>query len=248
MNATFASSSASYTEFAPPPAPALLRSAGVAITAHVLLAIALAWGVSWQRQSNEVAFEAELWSQTPQQAAPAAIPPPPEPQTAPVKSSQPEQPALKDADIRVEQDKAREKAKRLQQEKIEEQKREAARQENIRRMLSQAGQGSPNSTGSAQQSSTSSAGYQAIIRARVIPQITFPERDTVSGNPVARVQFRIAPDGTIITSSIRVVQASGLPAWDRAVANAIEKTQTIPRDKDGRFPDNFFELTFRVKE
>lgn len=247
MNAAL-SPNASYAEFAPPPAPALLRSATAAVFAHLLLALALAWGVSWQRQSNEVAFEAELWSQTPQQAAPLAVAPPPEPQAAPVKATQPEQPALKDADIRTEKEKAREKAKQQKQEKLEEQKREKERQDNIRRMLSQAGQGSPSSTGLAQQSSTSSAGYQAKIRARVIPQITFPERDTVSGNPVARVQFRIAPDGTIITSSIRVVQPSGLPAWDRAVANAIEKTQTIPRDTDGRFPDTFFELTFRVRE
>jgi colicin import membrane protein len=223
-------------EFLPPPAPALMRSLGLAIIIHALLILALAWGVRWQQQSTELAFEAELWSQIPQQAAPQVVPTTPEPPAEPAAKLPPKMP---DADIRLTRDKQK------QQEKIEEQRREKERQEHIRRMLAQANQGS---TGQASQSSTASTSYQARIRARVIPQITFPERDTVAGNPVAKVQFRIAPDGTILTPSIRIVLPSGLPAWDRAVANAIEKTQTIPRDVDGRFPDTFFELTFRVRE
>jgi colicin import membrane protein len=49
-------------------------------------------------------------------------------------------------------------------------------------------------------------------------------------------------DGTI--TSRRIVQSSGNKAWDDAVLRAIDKTEILPKDTDGRVPP-FIELGFR---
>ena len=66
-------------EFAPPPQPGRVRAFVLAVVAHLLLMLALTWGINWNRESENVAAEAELWSSVPQQAAPTAVqvPPPP---------------------------------------------------------------------------------------------------------------------------------------------------------------------------
>jgi len=48
----------------------------LALAAHLLLVLALAFGVNWRTHTLEVA-EAEVWSEVPKAAAPAAEPPPP---------------------------------------------------------------------------------------------------------------------------------------------------------------------------
>lgn len=110
---------------------------------------------------------------------------------------------------------------------------ERQRQENIRRMLGQAGaSGTPQATGSAQQSAGPSAGYGARVAARIKPNVVFTE--TVSGNPRAEVEVRTLPDGTIVGR--RIVKSSGNADWDEAVLKAIDRTATLPRDTDGRVP------------
>ncbi len=59
--------SADRLDFAPPPQPAAVRAFLLAILAHVLLILALTWGINWDRDSQDVAAEAELWSGVPQQ-------------------------------------------------------------------------------------------------------------------------------------------------------------------------------------
>ena len=51
----------------------------LAVAAHLVLIAALTWGVSWKQDAQPVAFEAELWSNVAQQAAPRAVSPPPPP-------------------------------------------------------------------------------------------------------------------------------------------------------------------------
>jgi colicin import membrane protein len=58
--------------------------------------------------------------------------------------------------------------------------------------------------------------------------------DAISGNPRAEVEVRLSPDGTIVGK--RLVQSSGNKAWDDAVLRALDKTETLPRDVDGRVP------------
>ncbi len=112
---------------------------------------------------------------------------------------------------------------------------ERQRQENIRRMLGQAGaSGAPQAPGTAQQSAGPSAGYGARVAARIKPNVVFT--DTVTGNPRAEVEVRTLPDGTI--AGRRIVKSSGNTDWDEAVLKAIDRTATLPRDTDGRVPSS----------
>jgi colicin import membrane protein len=105
------------------------------------------------------------------------------------------------------------------------------REENLRRIQGLAGAtGAPTATGNAQRSSGPSASYAGRIRARVRPNIVFT--DDAPGNPQAEVEVRMAPDGTIIGR--RLIKPSGLPAWDEAVLRALDRTEVLPRDVDGR--------------
>ncbi len=108
------------------------------------------------------------------------------------------------------------------------------RQQNLKRMagLAGAGTGSDSSQSTAAQSSGPSASYAGRIRARIKPNITFT--DTISGNPLAEVEVRTSPDGTVISRKITL--SSGVKAWDDAVLAAIDKTEVLPRDTDGRVP------------
>ena len=140
---------------------------------------------------------------------------------------------------------AESQAKKDAQAKAEADKRsEAQRQENIRRMQGMAGAtGSEDAKGTALKSSGPSASYAGRIRARIKPNITF--NDDVDGNPKAEVEVRVAPDGTIL--SRKLTQASGNKAWDDAVLKAIDKTETLPRDTDGRVP-SVMVISFRPKD
>lgn len=187
---------------------------------------------------------------------PRPAPPPPGPSEAEIATQRAkeqkarEQRALDEARQKAQAekaaaDKAAAEKKRAQEQKQaadrkaaeDKREREAAverqRQENIRRMLGQAGaSGGPQATGTAQQSSGPSAGYGSRVAARIKPNIVFTE--TISGNPRAEVEVRTLPDGTIVGR--RIVKSSGNTDWDEAVLKAIDRTATLPRDTDGRVP------------
>ncbi len=116
--------------------------------------------------------------------------------------------------------------------------------ERMNRMAAQAsGSGDATSQGTAKQSAGPSASYGGRIRARIKPNITYTE--SPSGNPTAEVEVRTSPDGTII--SRRLTKSSGLKSWDDAVLNAIDKTEVLPRDVDGRVPASLT-LVFSPKD
>ena len=282
--------SADRLEFAPPPQPGTARAIVLAVIAHLLLMLALTWGINWNRESENIAAEAELWSAVPQQAAPRPVeaPPPPPPPPQPVEQKKveappPPAPTVKEPDIAQEREKKRqelakqraeelEKQKKLEaKRKLEDQKRdeqkreqlaakkaaeerqkqeelakeakekarqladakraEALRKENLARMQAMAGAtGGSTATGTAVRSSGPSDSYAGRIRARVRPNIVFT--DDIPGNPMAEVEVRMAPDGTITSS--KIVKSSGVKSWDNAVLRALDKTETLPRDTDGR--------------
>jgi len=149
---------------------------------------------------------------------------------------------------KLKQEQAKAEKLKAEQEKRaraqEEARREAQRQENLRRIQGLAGaSGGPQSTGTALQSSGPSANYAGRIKARVRPNIVFAE--TVAGNPLAEVEVRCAPDGLIL--SARLLKSSGHAGWDQAVLRAVEKTERLPRDTDGRVPASML-LAFRPNE
>ncbi len=175
--------------------------------------------------------------------------------------------ALKAQQIREEKE-AREKEqreklardKKLQQQQLQEQQKLQAakndvdakklaelRRQQLARITQMAeqttGNGQSSSTGTAKQSSGPSASYAGRIVARIKPNITYTE--SINGNPVADVEVRTSPDGTII--SRRLVKSSGVKSWDDAVINAIDKTEKLPPDVDGRVIPSLT-LGFRPKD
>jgi colicin import membrane protein len=138
---------------------------------------------------------------------------------------------LKEQKDRKDKERKAQEAKSAAQ---DERKLQAMRDENLRRMAGMAGAtGSPNATGDALRASGPSASYGGRIIARVKPNIVF-NPDDVSGNPVAEVEVRTAPDGKIM--SRKLIKSSGNKAWDEAVVKALDKTDTLPRDTDGTIP------------
>jgi colicin import membrane protein len=133
-------------------------------------------------------------------------------------------------------------------EKLQQQKQAEATQKQrddaMKRIMGMAGAtGGAEATGTAQKSSGPSASYGGKVRAKVKPNVLFT--DEISGNPSAEVEVRTTPDGTIVGQ--RLVKSSGNKAWDDAVIKAIIRTETMPRDVDGKVPTPMI-LEFRPKE
>ena len=130
--------------------------------------------------------------------------------------------------------------------KAEDERLARQREENLRRMMGQAGSTGPTgtapaNTGTAAQSRGPSASYAGRVRAVVHDNIRLVNRN-VPGNPVAEVEVTTAPSGTII--SRRLIKSSGHKEWDEAVLRAIDKTPALPADTDGRVPPSLI-LAFR---
>ncbi|MDU7589926.1 MAG: energy transducer TonB, partial [Acidovorax sp.] len=118
------------------------------------------------------------------------------------------------------------------------------RKEQMRRIAGLAGAtGGENATGTAQRSAGPSGSYGGKVAAKVKPNIVYP--DAVSGNPRTEVEVRAAPDGTIVGA--RITQSSGNKAWDDAVIRALHRTETLPRDVDGRVPSSLV-IGFRPRD
>ena len=141
---------APHLEFAPPPPEGRQGSLLIAIAAHAALFLALTLATQWRTQPQIVQAEAELWSATPQAAAPRLQEPPPAPQPEPeppkpepkpepkAKPTPPPPPApdpeieRRDAQIALEKKRQIEKkkeAEKLEKEKAEKEKAELKRKE-----------------------------------------------------------------------------------------------------------------------
>jgi len=237
------------------------RGAALALLVHAGLLVALALGVRW-RASEPTGATAELWAALPQAAAPAPVEPPTPALRPAARVEVPPAPApSRDAEIAIEKaQRERELAKEREQERErqakaeaemkrqqalqEEQRRKLAekaeqarleklRQDNLKRIAGQAGAtGDASAAGSAPRDAGPSSGYAGRIVARVKPNIVLTE--ALTGSPRAEVEVRAAPDGTIIGR--RLVKSSGNKDWDEAVLRALDRTQILPRDIDGRVP------------
>jgi colicin import membrane protein len=201
-------------------------------------------------------------AKAPPQPAPAPVPPAPDPQ---IVQEQQRQEKLRLEKLQKEKlQKEKQERERLEREKLkrdkEEREKKAApdpraaakaaaveakkveefRQQNLQRMAQLAGGGG---SGTAAKSKGPSAEYAGRIRARIKPNITYT--DTISGNPTAEVEVRTSADGTII--SRKISRSSGVPSWDDAVLAAIDKTEILPRDVDGKVPSSLV-ISFRPKD
>jgi colicin import membrane protein len=141
-----------------------------------------------------------------------------------------------------------EEAKRNAQEKQEAKEAESRHQAAVKRLQSMAGSaGTPVDTGVAPKASGPSASYIGRLRAKVKPNITFPDNflQTVVGNPTADVEVTCSPSGKI--ESVDLVKSSGNSAWDEAVLNGLRKTAMLPRDVDGSVPTRLV-FSFRPRD
>ena len=167
--------------------------------------------------------------------------------------------ALKEKELKEKEKKEKERkekelkdkeTKKLQEQKeakpspADTKKLEAMRQENMKRIAGMAGAtGDENATGTAQRSAGPSDSYSGRIRGRIKPNITFTE--DIASNAPAEVEVRCAPDGTIVGK--KLIKSSGNAAWDNAVLKAIDKTEILPRDIDGRIHSPLV-ISFRPKD
>jgi len=141
-----------------------------------------------------------------------------------------------------------EEAKRKAQEKQEAKEAEARHQAAVKRLQSMAGSiGTPVDTGVATKASAPSASYIGRLRAKVKPNITFPDNllQNVVGNPTAEVEVTCSPSGKI--EDVNLVKSSGNNAWDEAVLNGLRKTAMLPRDVDGSVPTRLV-FSFRPRD
>jgi colicin import membrane protein len=123
--------------------------------------------------------------------------------------------------------------KAAREEKAEQERLAKLREDNLKRMQGQAGAtGGPTATGTAARDAGPSASYAGRIIAKVKPNIVMTE--AVTGSLRAEVEVRAAPDGTIVGR--RLVKSSGNKDWDEAVLRALDRTEVLPRDTDGRVP------------
>ena len=150
---------------------------------------------------------------------------------------------------KVEHDKeqkrlAEDKRKKEALEKASAKAAEERRQETLRRMQGLANAtGGANASGTALRDSGPSGSYGGKVAAKVKPNIVYP--DALDGNPRAVVEVQAAPDGTITRT--RLKESSGNKSWDDAVLRALQKTETLPRDVDGRVPATL-EIGFRPRD
>jgi colicin import membrane protein len=176
----------------------------------------------------------------------------PEPKKADPKDAKAKDKPLTQAERRAEQRRAEAERRRLEAEiRAEEARVEALRKDTLNRMqdeLRRTGPGNATTratspTGKGDVTAAPSAAYAGRIVARVRPNIVLTE--SVRGNPAAEVEVRAAPDGTILGQ--KLLSSSGNDDWDRAVLRAVEKTEMLPRDVDGRVPPVLV-ITFRPSD
>jgi len=137
-----------------------------------------------------------------------------------------------------------EQKKLAEQAKRDEARQAAIREANLKRMMKEAGTSDdPAAAGTAARTSGPSSGYAGRIKARVKPNIVLTS--AVSGNPLAVVEVKVAPDGTIVGR--KLVTKSGSTAWDDTVLRAIDKTEVLPKDTDGRVPPTIL-IEFRPND
>ena len=253
-----------HLEFAPAPEGGRVRALVLAIVVHLLLVLALNWGTLWSQQPQDLGVEAELWSAVPQTAAPKLEAPPqpeptpepePEPKPEPVVPPPPPKPAAKPTAKPVQADKpvvdpqiAIDKLKKKQEEEKQIKEAQARHEAAVKRLQNMAGSvGTPVDTGVAPKPSGPSASYIGRLRAKVKPNITFPDAllQAVVGNPTAEVEVTCSPTGKI--ESVDLVKSSGNSAWDQAVINGLRKTEILPRDIDGSVPTRLV-FSFRPRD
>jgi colicin import membrane protein len=261
----------------PRPPGGLAPGVALSLLVHAGLLVALTLAVDWRMKAPEIVsaelWSAVPQVATPKvEAPPAPAPAPPPPAPAPAPAPPPREAAPREPDIAVSRaerrklereqkaeaekalaekkkredaEAAAEKQRLAEQQKAEEVRLAKARDEQMKRMLG-ALPTAGTSNGTASQDSAPSQAYIGRLRKAVRDSIRFSV-EGLSGNPVAEVEVRATPSGTIISS--RLATSSGVAEWDKAVMRGIGSMSSLPppRANEGRIPDPLI-LELRPKE
>ena len=222
----------------------------LAVAVHVVLAVALVLGVSWQSRAPDV-VTVELW----QPPAPPAVEPEP-PKPAPVPEAKPE-PRIEKPDIAIkEPPKPKPKPKpkpvakaappraddrlaqqRLREELAREQQTLALDRErqSIREQLARE---------AASARARAIAAWVDKIRAKIRGNIVLPP--DLKGNPEALYLVTQLPTGEVLQA--RLVISSGHTAYDDAVHRAILKSSPLPKPDSASDFVREMKLTFRPRD
>jgi colicin import membrane protein len=141
--------------------------------------------------------------------------------------------------------KKKEKAEKEKLAKAEAAKLDKLRAEEMKRLMS--GAGNPSSSGTAAKSTAPriDSGYIASIAAKIKGNTTYPGSTDVPGNPEVVFQVEQLPTGEIL--SVRKTKSSGIPAFDEAVERGINKSSPLPKKKDGTV-ERSLPVSFKLKE
>jgi len=245
------------------------RAFTFSLIAHLGLLAFLVIGISWNN-STPAGIEVELWDSSQQ----VETPPVPELKTEfkeeaadiavkkkPVEKEPPKKEVVKEVPKAVTPPPLKEVPKKIEPPKKAEGPKiqmpaetklnpalEKARNEYLKKLGATAGteSGKNGTVGTGIGKGGSAApGWSEKINKKILPLITF-NNSTISGNPPAIVQVRLAPDGTILKREI--ITSSGIVGFDQAVLFALDKAQTLPKDDSGRIPDLNPTLTFRPQD
>jgi colicin import membrane protein len=127
--------------------------------------------------------------------------------------------------------------KKRRQESMERAALDKARMEDMNRMMAQAGTGGAGDAPKTQ-GSRGNAEYAGRVGAKIKSNTIFNVPESLSGNPSVEYAVELLPDGSI-RRPVRKIKPSGVPGFDEAVLNAIEKSQPYPPDKSGTVPSSF---------
>jgi len=235
------------------------RAIALAVVMHLLLGGLLFFGIRWQSSPPEV-IQAELWSATPQVAAPAPRPVPPPPKVeapAPVPKPDPEPPQPK-ADIVEKAPPKVEPPKKKEPVKVEAPKPQPKPQPpapkvepkvnpELKRLQQQVAVEAPVRPPSDVSSLIAAAGRESNgkdqqtsgprgsegYKARLIAAIRSQMRypATAPGNPFVSIRIEQLPNGEVV--NVTIVKSSGVPAFDQAVERAVRAASPLPRDEKG---------------
>jgi colicin import membrane protein len=239
------------------------RAFSYSIVAHLALIAMFTIGINW-RTSAPGGVEVELWDSTPVAQRTETPPPAPMKEEAadiavkkkPVEKEPPKKEVVKEVPKP-----AKEKAKEPEKPKKAEEVKaltpaqikanaaaEKARADQLARLRAAAG--AEGGSGGQVGSSVGGGGnappaYADKVRRKIKPLIVF-NPESITGNPAVVVLVDLAPDGAILKRS--VVTSSGIPSWDQAVLQALDRAETFPKDDNGIIPMRQMRLTFKPKD
>jgi len=140
-------------------------------------------------------------------------------------------------------------AEKKRNDDLENQRLADARDEEMRRLTGSVATTSGTGgvgNGAKSQGSRGTAEYAARVGAKIKSNTIFNVPENLQGNPFVEFAVELLPDGSV-RKPIRKIKSSGIPGFDEAVFNAIEKSQPFPPDKSGMVPAHI-NLVHRPKD